>query len=104
MNRLQDEIIRLEKELQDLKTVQKFGGNVQTYLYEAFNTTTKIKIYYDNPTQPPITTLQPTTIDRYTVLGRYNESEKSHLAFFEQNHTEVLINSTQPILRVENVA
>lgn len=100
----QSTVSRLEKELREIKTVQKFRGNIDCFVYEAFNTTRKFRIYYDNPSTFPITTMMATDFEYGGTLGEYNPSTRSQLVLLEYPHNEVVITSTQPILRVENIA
>lgn len=100
---LQAELKNIEQELRDLKTSQKFCGNVDCYEFDKPNSTKKMRIYYDNPMQRPITTWLTTEWDYYSILGKYDSATKSQLVFFERNHNEVVFYSTQPIKSVEDV-
>lgn len=103
-NNIQQEIIRIEKELQNIKNVQRFMGNVNTFSYDAMDTTNIIRIFYDNPTQPPMTILTPSDVDYYIMLGDYDPETKSQQALLQRTHQIVVVTSTQPILKVENVS
>lgn len=100
---LQNELKNIERELRELKTSQKFCGNVDCYEFDKPNSTTKMRIYYDNPTQRPLTTWLTTDFDEYSILGKYDSATKSQLVFFSKTHNEVVFYSTQPIKSVEDV-
>lgn len=102
-NDIQQELKKIEQEINDIKTAATFCGNVESYQYEHRNSAKKIRIFYDSPTQNPITTLTPTDFDIMAILGKYDSASNSQVAYFTQNHSILLITSTQPILRVENI-
>ena len=102
-NDIQQELKKIEQEINDIKTASTFCGNVESYQYEHRNSAKKIRIFYDSPTQNPITTLTPTDTDIMAILGKYDNISNSQVAYFTQNHSILLIASTQPILRVENI-
>ena len=101
-DKIQQQVKYLRNELRNLKTSYKFRGNVKSYQYEAYNITKKARIFYDNPTQMPITILQPSDW-QYCILGAYDSSNNSQLAFLEDGTDILMVFSTQPILKVENV-
>lgn len=98
---LQIELKNIEQELRDLKTSQKFCGDVNCYEFDKPNATKKMRIYYDNPIQRPITNWLITEWDFYAILGKYDDTTKSQLVFFSKNHNEVVFYSTQPIKSIE---
>ena len=102
--KIQNELKVLEDELRDLKVSMTFFGNISCYQYEFYNSAAKVRIYYDNPSQLPITTIVLSDYDIMKILGPYDTTTKSQVAYFSKPHNILLLTSTQPILRVENVA
>ena len=103
-DKIQQEIMRLEQELQNLKIASTFIGDVDAVQYEHYTSSIKVRIYYNNPTQKPITVITLNDYDTMKILGPYDDVTNSQVAYFTQSHNILLLTSTQPILRVENIA
>ena len=104
---IEDNIEWIESELRNLKTVQGYINNVQSYSAKILNTSAKVKITYADGDNDIITKHYLLGTTRLNSVLTVPENNIQYILTYESVIMDVegfLIVSTRPIISVENVA